>query len=291
MPTYLPPPRIAAAHDLSCLGRCALTVIIPTLSVMGYQVVPIPTALLSTHTGGYTDLHFRDLTDDMEQISAHFSRLGAAFDAIYSGFLGSAAQIDTVSHLIDSFGSQIGTDGKKPLVLVDPVMGDEGALYSTYTDDLVKGMRRLAGKADLLTPNLTEACFLTDLPYRQTDLMSPDELTSYTSALLDALESFGTPRIVITGIPTKTEELLNLGKNADGSRFAVSRPLQKPSYPGTGDVFASVLLGALLATDDFEEACHRAADFIAVLIRETARIPTPIREGVALESYLHLLCK
>lgn len=291
MPTHLPPPRIAAVHDLSCLGRCALTVIIPTLSVMGYQVVPLPTALLSTHTGGYTDLHFRDLTEDMSGIKAHFSRLGTSFASIYSGFLGSAEQIEVVSRLIDDFGSTPLPDGKKPLVLVDPVMGDEGALYSTYTDELVRGMRHLATKADLITPNLTEACFLTEIPYRPTAEMTKDELDAYLDRLMQRLEDYGTPRIVITGIPTRAHELANLGRNADGSRFTVSTPLQTPSYPGTGDIFASVLLGSLLTSEDFEAACRKAADFIAELIRDSSRIDTPVREGVALEPHLHLLCK
>lgn len=291
MSSHLPPPRVAAIHDLSCLGRCALTVIIPTLSVMGYQVVPLPTALLSTHTGGYRDLHFHDLTPDMEQISAHFSRLNTSFRSIYSGFLGSAEQIETVSAFIDRFGNTPDESGNTPLVLIDPVMGDEGELYSTYTQDLMKGMRVLAHKADLLTPNLTEACFLTDTPYRDPSLLSLDEATQYINKLMDRLEGFGSERIVITGIPLPNSTLANLGKNKDGSRFLVCRPLQKRSYPGTGDIFASVLLGELLRTNDFERSCQSAAEFTALLIQESTPINTPAREGVALESHLHLLCK
>ena len=291
MASHLPPPRGAAIHDLSCLGRCALTVIIPTLSVMGYQVVPLPTALLSTHTGGYTDLHFHDLTPDMEQISAHFSRLNTSFRSIYSGFLGSAEQIETVSKFIDHFGNTPDESGNTPLVLIDPVMGDEGELYSTYTQDLMRGMRILARKADLLTPNLTEACFLTDTPYRDPSLLSLNEATEYVNQLMDHLEDLGPARIVITGIPLPDGALANLGKNKDGSRFWVSRPMQKRSYPGTGDIFASVLLGSLLRTGNFESACRTAADFTATLIQESSPINTPAREGVALESHLHLLCK
>jgi pyridoxine kinase len=258
---------------------------------MGYQVVPLPTALLSTHTGGYRDLHFHDLTPDMEQISAHFSRLNTSFRSIYSGFLGSAEQIETVSAFIDRFGNPPDESGNTPLVLIDPVMGDEGELYSTYTQDLMKGMRVLAHKADLLTPNLTEACFLTDTPYRDPSLLSLDEATQYINKLMDRLEGFGSERIVITGIPLPNSTLANLGKNKDGSRFLVSRPLQKRSYPGTGDIFASVLLGELLRTDDFERSCQSAAEFTALLIQESTPINTPAREGVALESHLHLLCK
>ena len=291
MSSSLQPPRVAAIHDLSCFGRCALTVIIPTLSVMGYQVVPLPTALLSTHTGGFTDLHFRDLTPDMEKISAHFSELGTTFRSIYSGFLGSAEQIETVSRFIDLFGSTPDESGGRPLILIDPVMGDEGKLYSTYTQDLMKGMSKLVRKADLITPNLTEACFLTDTPYRDTASLTHEDAMHFVNNLMDKLETFGVPRVVVTGIPLSDGTLGNLGKNPDGSRFWVGRPLQERSYPGTGDIFASVLLGSLLKSGDFEAACEKAAEFTAMLIRKSSPIETPVREGVALESHLHLLLK
>lgn len=284
------PPRVAAIHDLSCFGRCALTVILPTLSVMGYQVIPLPTALLSTHTGGFTDLHFHDLTPDMEQIAHHFSRLELTFDAIYSGFLGSAEQIDSVSAFIDRFGRAPSPTGKRPLVLIDPVMGDEGELYSTYTPDLMQGMGVLAHKADLLTPNLTEACFLTNTPYRETAKSSPAEVEVYVQELMDRLEAFGAPRIVITGIPLANGTLANLGRDADGRRFWVRRPRQERSYPGTGDIFASVLLGELMHTGDFEKACEKAAEFTAHVIHASLEIDRPLREGVALEAHLHRLC-
>jgi pyridoxine kinase len=285
------PPRVAAIHDLSCFGRCALTVIIPTLSVMGYQAVPIPTALLSTHTGGFTDLHFHDMTPHMERISDHFATLGVSFRAIYSGFLGSAEQIHTVSHIIDTFGSTPDEGAKLPLILVDPVMGDDGEAYSTYTPDLIKGMRTLCRKAHLLTPNLTEACFLTDTPYKDTALLSETDALAFANHLMDGLEqAFDAPQVVITGLHLADGTLANLGKNADGTRFTVRRPIQKRSYPGTGDIFASVLLGELLRTNDFEASCAYAADFISTLIRESATLPTPVRDGVALEPNLWRLC-
>jgi pyridoxine kinase len=291
MTTYSAPPRVAAIHDLSCFGRCALTVIIPTLSVMGYQTVPIPTALLSTHTGGFTDLHFRDLTPDMERISDHFSSLGTTFRSIYSGFLGSVEQIDSVSRFIDRFGSTPDGSGERPVVLIDPVMGDDGELYSTYTQDLMLGMQTLVCKADMITPNLTEACFLTDTPYQNTEELSDADAMAFVNRLMDRLESFGVAEIVITGIHLAGGFLANLGRNADGSRFWVSKPRQARSYPGTGDVFASVLLGSFLRSGDFQAACEHAAAFTATVIKESAPIPTPSREGVALESHLHLLCK
>ena len=162
---HLPPRRIAAIHDFSCVGRCALTVVIPTLSVMGYQTIPLPTALLSSHTGGFEGLYFRDLTADMHHISAHFDRLGMTFGSIYTGFLGSEEQISVVREFIERFGATPDETGKAPLILVDPVMGDDGVLYATYTQELANGMRELSTHADVLTPNLTEACFMLDIPY------------------------------------------------------------------------------------------------------------------------------
>jgi len=282
-------PRVAAIHDLSCFGRCALTVVMPTLSVMGCQVVPVPTALLSTHTGGFTDLHFCDLTSHMEGIASHFSRLGMTFRSIYTGFLGSAEQIETVSHFLDAFGEIPDESGEKPLILIDPVMGDDGVLYSTYTRELMLGMRRLSSRAQLLTPNLTEACFLTDTPYRDTAELSVDEAMDFADTLLQKLTKITSGRIVITGIRLSDGRHANVGRDADGREFCVCKPHEGKAYPGTGDLFASVLLGELLRGASFEDACHAAADFVAEVIRETATLPTPVRDGVALESHLHKL--
>ena len=280
------PPRIAAIHDLSCFGRCALTVISPTLSVMGYQVIPLPTALLSSHTGGFTDLHFCDLTAHMEEIAAHFSRLGLSFRSIYTGFLGSAEQIETVSRFLEAFGSRPDESGEKPLILIDPVMGDDGVLYSTYTQELMCGMRRLSKHAHLLTPNLTEACFLTDTPYRNTAELSEQDAADFSEELLNKLTELTRGHIVITGIHMPDGSLANVGKTAEGADFCVRRPHVGTSYPGTGDLFASVLLGAFLQGRTLSSACETAADFTSEVIRESATIPTPVRNGVALESHL-----
>ncbi len=284
-------PRVAAIHDLSCFGRCALTVIMPTLSVMGYQTVPLPTALLSTHTGGFEDLFFRDLSCDMESISEHFSRLGITFRAIYTGFLGSDRQIETVMHFLERFGDLPDESREKPLILIDPVMGDDGVLYSTYTPELVNGMKRLSAHAELLTPNLTEACLLTDTPYRNTAELSEQEAVAFAEALLDRLMQLCRGRIVITGVHLKSGELANVGIDADGSRFCLKKPHVGHAYPGTGDLFASVLLGALLRGESFQAACEVAADFTSEVIRTSSEIPTPTRNGVALEPQLwRLVC-
>ena len=288
---HLPPRRIAAIHDFSCVGRCALTVVIPTLSVMGYQTIPLPTALLSSHTGGFENLYFRDLTADMHHIAAHFDRLGMTFGSIYTGFLGSEEQISVVREFIERFGKTPDETGKTPLILVDPVMGDDGVLYATYTKELAEGMRELSTHAEVLTPNLTEACFLTDTPYIDTATLSKGEAESYVLALLKKLSHICHGKIVVTGIGLAGGIVANAGRDGDGRIFWIKRTCQDISYPGTGDIFASVLLGALMQGDSFETACTRAADFIVLLIGESAKIDTPVRMGVALEPHLASLLK
>ena len=288
---YLPPRRIAAIHDFSCVGRCALTVVIPALSVMGYQTIPLPTALLSSHTGGFDDLYFRDLTNDMHHIAAHFDRLDMTFGAIYTGFLGSVDQIAVVREFIERFGKTTDETGKTPIILVDPVMGDDGVLYSTYTQELANGIRELSTHARVITPNLTEACFLTDTPYRDTATLSWEEVEEYVLSLLQKLSHVCRGEIVITGIGLSGGIVANAGRDADGRIFWIKRTCQDISYPGTGDIFASVLLGSLMQGDNFETACTRAADFIVLLISESAKIDTPVRMGVALEPYLYKLVK
>lgn len=286
---HLPPRRIAAIHDFSCVGRCALTVVIPTLSVMGYQTIPLPTALLSSHTGGFEGLYFRDLTADMHHISAHFDRLSMTFGSIYTGFLGSEEQISMVREFIKRFGSTPDETGKAPLILIDPVMGDDGVLYATYTQALAEGMRELSTHAEVLTPNLTEACFLTDTPYLDTATFSEGEVEEYVLSLLEKLSHICRGKIVVTGISLSGGFVANAGRDSDGRIFWVKRMCQDISYPGTGDIFASVLLGALMQGDDFEAACTRAADFIVLLITESQKIDTPVRMGVALEAHLGAL--
>lgn len=275
-----PVKRIAAIHDLSCFGRCALTVVIPALSALGYQVVPIPTALLSTHTGGFSGIHFSDLTDSMSQISEHFEKLSLTFDAIYTGFLGSEAQIGIVEDFICRFG-------KDCTVMVDPVMGDDGMLYSTYTDELMRGMSHLCKYADIITPNLTEACFLTGIPYKNTAKMSESERSEYLDNICVALETDKKKKIVITGICDGSEKFGTYGIDPDTkSRFFHSVQRIPKNYPGTGDLFASVLLGEFIRTENFADSTVFASDFTSKVMEYTAKFDTPERDGVALELFL-----
>ncbi len=278
--------RVAAIHDLSCFGRCALTVITPTLSAMGNQVIPLPTCLLSSHTGGFDDLYFEDCTASMSEIAAHFDRLGLKFDAIYTGFLGSAEQIRIVEDFIARFADE------RTLVLVDPVMGEEGELYSTYTKELMDGMSRLCAHADIITPNLTEACFLTNTPYRDTSVMSEKELTDFASELCMSLCAVGAKKTLVTGLHADTDKLCVCGRdNIGGEFFTYIFDRINRNYPGTGDLFASVLLGSILRGEGFESSAHRAADFTRRVMEYSSHFKTPEREGVAFEVFLGELCK
>lgn len=277
-----PLPTALAIHDLSCFGKCALTVVLPVLSAAGVETVPIPTALLSTHTGGFDGYYFEDLTDQMGSISKHLNELNITVDAIYTGFLGSEAQIDKVCGIIDAF------DKNNTLVLVDPVMGDDGRLYSTYTNDLMLGMRELCKKADVITPNVTEACFLTDTEYKSRIDGGEKEAFEYASGMAKKMLLFGVDKIVITGIHYGNK-VATYGLSKDGGEFMYSSEYVKHPYPGTGDLFASVLLGGLVKGRSFEDSAVFASDFTKRVIEYSAKFNTPIRNGVAFESFLHEL--
>ena len=278
-------PRVAALHGLSGFGRCALTVIIPTLSAMRVQCVPIPTALLSTHTGGFTGMHFRDLEGDIKSIGEHLDSIGVDFDAIYTGFLGSAAQVRTIEDFIDRFSKKRDT-----LIFVDPVMGDDGELYSTCLPALVSEMRRLISRADVITPNLTEACLLAGVEYRATADMSVAEAVSLASLLMDELKKYTDAECVITGIVTPQ----GVGTYTSCG-FHVERTRGR-GYPGTGDLFASVMLGKLLGAGvcNRESVCA-AAEFASAYTADVIEFSErygadePMRDGVLLEGCLDRL--
>ncbi len=267
-----------AIHDLSCVGKCSLSVCLPILSAMGAEVAALPTALLSTHTGGLSGYSNLDLTDEMARIAAHWASLGLKFDAIYSGWLGSARQSALVASLFDEFGA----DGA--LRLVDPVMGDHGKLYSTFDDDRVRGMRALCRKADLLTPNLTEAAFLLDEPYRDGPLSEAD-----ARALCLRLTALGPASVVITGVSTGADTLGAASLDAQGN-FALHETPRVPGiWHGTGDIFSAVLLGALLRGDTLAEGVRLAVRFVHDAIERTRKLGTDPRFGVDFERGLGAL--
>lgn len=271
----MPIPRIAAIHDLSGFGRCSLTVALPILSAMGAQCCPLPTAFLSTHTGGFQGFTFLDMTDEMPRVAAHWKSLDLQFDGIYSGFLGSARQIGLVEKFF--------TDFRQPhtLTVVDPVMGDHGEVYKTYTPDMCAGMTRLARLADVITPNLTEAALLLDLPFGA--LPSPRETVERLS--LDGRRS-----VVLTGVsmsPGMTGAMCFDAKT--GRTEAVQTEFVSHEFHGTGDVFASVLTGALVQGRELNNAATLAADFVRVCAERTAAADLPMREGVEFEPLLGYL--
>ena len=280
--------RIAAIHDISCIGRCALTIILPVLSAMGHQCVPLPTALLSTHTGGFKNMFFKDLTHEMGEISDHWKSIGTDFDAIYSGFLGSAEQIGMLTDFIDNF--KIKNDGSRAFIAIDPVMGDDGQLYSTYTKDLMLGMSRLCYGADLITPNLTEACFLTGEKYPENSITKDEGKALAEKLLKNLTEKFGCKKTVVSGIPCENNGKKMVLTAAIEEKKAVpffhGTALMSRSYPGTGDLFASVLLGKLLSGEDFKNSLDYACDFTAYAIGFSEGYATPIRDGLVIEPCL-----
>lgn len=276
--------NILAIHDLSCFGRCALTVVIPTLSVMSHQLTPLPTALLSTHTGGFEGMNFIDLSDSMSKNFEHMTESGAHFDAVYSGFLGSEEQIDTVAGIIKSCAHAF--------ICVDPVMGDDGKLYQTYTLQMKNRMSELCHLADLITPNLTEAAFLLGEEYKDTSDMSCSEASLFAKELCGRLyKEFKCPYIAVTGVKYKSDKTEYIGTAIlSGAGFDfITREHVGTSYPGTGDIFASVLLGSMLQNKSFLESADLASGFIKALAEDTYREGTPVRNGVMLERNLHLL--
>lgn len=265
--------RIAAVHDLSGFGRCSFSVILPTLSAMGHQVCPLPTASLSTHTGGYKGFVFRDLTCDMREWWEHWRKEKIKFDAFYSGFLGNDKQIDIVLEMIDSLDAGV-------LVFVDPVMGDDGELYSTYTESMRQGMKKIAQRADIITPNITEAAFLLDETPKQN--YKEEEIED----IVISLEKMCTASVVVTGVYTRGGVgAAYIEKGGKKVSFYIHSQHEK-NYPGTGDIFASVLLGSLLKKETLDVSVRRACDFIYSVVGYSKQFDYPVREGVLLEAKL-----
>ncbi|MCI7473074.1 MAG: pyridoxamine kinase [Clostridiales bacterium] len=271
-------PRIAAIQDISGFGRCSMTVVLPVLSAMGSQCCPLLTASLSAHTAfpPSDKATFLDLTGQMERTTAHWAELGVTFDAIYSGFLGSADQIRIIERFYQQFR------GEHTRVLVDPVMGDHGKPYRTYTPELCAQMRQLADQADCITPNWTEAALLLDEDY---DACPTEE--GGIRNWLERLSLKGKRSVVLTGV-SLTEGQIGAGyfnRITGTTGFAMAH--QEPAhFPGTGDLFASVLLGALMRGDELPGSVEQAVDFVQRCVAQSMQIGTPPLEGVQFEPLL-----
>ena len=272
--------RVMAIHDLSGLGRSSLMAVTPVLSVMGAQVCPVPTAILSTQTSGFTDYTFVDLTSNMPPYLHHWKQLEMDFDCIYSGFLGSVEQISIMEEIVEEF-----TTGNT-FVVVDPVLGDDGELYDTMNQDMVERMRHLIGHADMILPNETEVKLLLGL--EQTQSIYAEDMEPY----LKQLAQMGPKVVVATGVHKK-----------DGGRCVCYYQCLKQqydeipykelpvSYPGTGDIFAAVVIGGLMQGRSLAESIKLSADFICYAVADAIEEGEPIRNGVQLETNLHRLVR
>ena len=265
-------PRVACINDISGFGRCSLTTALPVLSVMGVQACPVPTAVLSKHTG-FPDYTFTDLTDALPDYFQSWRTLD--FDWIYSGFLGSIGQIRHVKHFF-RFQKAKNPDCR---ILLDPVMGDDGKRYSTYSEELCRAVRELVAEADVITPNITEACLLTGIPYRSECLSDSEAI-----ALARALTNLGCESVVITGI-VQENTIGNLTYQYGIPGFTAVHRTQC-LFSGTGDLFASVLCGALARGRKLPEAAAEAGEFLSEVTQYTLKANTPASEGVLFEPLL-----
>lgn len=264
-------PRAACINDLSGFGRCSLTTAIAVLSASGVQACPVPTAVLSKHTG-FKDFFFRDLTDSMNDYMDNWNDI--EFDGIYSGFLGSAEQIQAVEKFIKKHGSCS--------VVVDPVMGDGGKLYATYTKQMQEEMKRLADCADILTPNITEMCFLTDSEYCGEDI-TPEQAIE----LMKKLRQRTNAKIVLTGI-ARENKMINMTYDSSGINMSEVQRENKV-FSGTGDIFSSIVCAFTLKGKSLHEAVNIAGKFISSSIERTVSSETSLTEGVIFEPLLYKL--
>lgn len=269
--------RVAAIHDISGIGKCSLTVALPILSAAGIETAVMPTAVLSTHTGGIEGFTYRDLTRDMQPIAAHWKSLGMEFDAIYSGFLGSSEQIDIVIDFINEF--RTGTT----VVMVDPAMADNGAMYSVFDRGFAAEMARLCAKADIIVPNMTEAAFLLGEDYRE----KPYE-PAYIDSVLKRLSALGPAKVVLTGVMFEETKLGAAVYDSDSEevRYAFADTIAGV-YHGTGDIFASAVLAAYLNEHSLIDAARIAVDFTSASIRRTRQAGTDVRFGVNFEAGIY----
>lgn len=269
--------RILTIQDISCFGKCSLTVALPLLSAMGVETVILPTAVLSTHTlfKGFT---CRDLSDQLTPITDHWKREGITFDAIYTGYLGTEEEIDTVIGIIRTFGND------HTLVFVDPAMGDNGKLYPAFNEHYARKNADLCAVADIADPNITEAAFLTGLPYRE------QYTEDYIREMLLTLAELGTKTPILTGVSLSEGKTGAMGYDTEKKTFFSYQNDRIPAaYHGTGDIFSSVLAGAFVLGIERTEALKIAADYTALTIAETVKNPENPWYGVDFEKTIPVL--
>jgi pyridoxine kinase len=278
--------KIAVINDLSGFGRCSLTAAISVLSAMGVQACPLPTAILTAQTG-YPSYYCDDYTDKMEYFRSEWEKMGQHFDGIYTGFVAGEAQISQIFYFLETF--------QRPdtFLLVDPVMGDDGKPYPFYTPALLEQMHKLALQADIITPNLTELCLLTDTDYQP--LMSKNNFSELIQTIQDMGQEFcrkGPKYVIVTGIrfhyPDRIQKMGNLLIDLNGSSL-FSFPYIGGSYSGTGDLFASCIAGGCAQKNSLSSTIEKAGQFLEMALIDSVKEQVPRNDGVNYEKYLSLL--
>lgn len=266
--------RIITIQDISCIGKCSLTVALPILSAMGLETAVLPTAVLSTHTM-FQDPVFIDLTEQMQPISDHWEKEGFDFEAIYTGYLASIRQVELVSSFFDRYKKN------NTLLFVDPVMGDNGRLYSGFDLSFAQEMKKLCSKADIIVPNLTEAAFLTGLPYQE------QQEEAWMQELLNRLSALGPRFVVLTGYSPAPGRIGVISRDcATGQNFSYDTEKLPVSYHGTGDIFSSTVLGCLENGTGLPGALKIACDYVKDTVQATVSNPASRRYGVDFETTL-----
>lgn len=279
--------KVAVINDLSGLGRCSLTAAISVLSAMGIQTCPLPTAILSSQTE-YPSYYCYDFTDKMDYFRQEWKKLGTCFSGIYTGYIASVPQIEEIFHFLDTFQTP------DTFLLVDPVMGDDGMTYDMYTSEFLSAMKELTARADVITPNITEFCLLTDMDYNtlQNSSLSLHQLISCLKDASHTLTAERTKKILITGIRFTTDDGIPKIGNLllDGSsHFLSAFPCCDGSYSGTGDLFASCITGGLARGTSLTEMIQTAGSFLEKALADSVKEQVPVNEGVNFKKYLYLL--
>lgn len=265
--------RALAIHDISCVGRCSLTVALPIISAAGIETSVLPTAVLSTHTGGFTGYTYRDLTEDIMPIASHWKSLGLGFDAIYSGYLGSFEQLNLVGKIFDDFKSA------NTLILCDPVMADNGVLYPGFPADFPQGMKRLCEKADIIIPNMTEAAMMLGEPYTEGPYTK-----AYVQDIVKRLSEINNGKVVLTGVYYDDTMLGAAAYDAATGIYNEALCQRLPGlFHGTGDVFGSCLLAALINGLSLDKAAEVAVDYTRLCIKYTIENNLESRYGPCFE--------
>ncbi|MBR4761607.1 MAG: pyridoxamine kinase [Clostridia bacterium] len=248
--------RVLTVQDISCFGQCSLTVALPILSAAGHETVILPSAVLSTHTAGFEGFTFCDLTNEIPKITNHWIKQNIKFDAIYTGYLGSVTQIEYVKDMFKTLPKD------KCAKIVDPAMADNGKLYTGFNAEFVENMKSLVFSADMILPNITEACLLTDTEYRE----KYEE--SYIDGLVERLLNYGAKTIILTGVSYDDETTGVLVVENGTKKYYRHRKISRGSH-GTGDIYASAFVGAYLNGDDVFKAAKIAADYTVLCIENT----------------------